>query len=169
MLNCFIILFRPLYAFEATLGCTLGVPWNYSVDYLTFQTGSKTPATSKMELIVTIVHGFQPVLIVTKRSVLNVVRVLDSTHITYIFVSQNWICSPHTENSQLSQMSKKTSGYYANTSTSKSLILNLFSVIVPLLYPLKTSENFRFSNVFRGIEMEHWLKMREWSVNSCLV
>ena len=145
-MNCFIILFRPLYAFEATLGCTLGVPWNYSVDYLTFQTGSKTPATSKMELIVTIVHGFQPVLIVTKRSVLNVVRVLDSTHITYIFVSQNWICSPHTENSQLSQMSKKTSGYYANTLTSKSLILNLFSVIVPLLYP---HENIRKLPVFQ--------------------
>ena len=34
--------------------------------------------------------------------------------------------------------------------------INSFSTNVPLLYPLKTSENLRFSG---GIEVEHWLKM----------
>ena len=29
-------------------------------------------------------------------------------------------------------------------------MVNPFSSNVPLLYPLKTSENFRFSDVFRG-------------------
>ena len=38
-------------------------------------------------------------------------------------------------------------------------LINLFSTNVSLLYPLKTSENPRFSDVFRGIEVEHWLKM----------
>ena len=34
--------------------------------------------------------------------------------------------------------------------------INPFSTNFPLLYPLKTSENQRFSG---GIEVEHWLKM----------
>ena len=36
--------------------------------------------------------------------------------------------------------------------------INPFTTNVPLLYPLKT-ENLRFSDVFRGIVVEHWLKM----------
>ena len=38
--------------------------------------------------------------------------------------------------------------------------INPFHAIVPFLYPLKTSENLLFSDVFRGggggIEMGHW-------------
>ena len=33
---------------------------------------------------------------------------------------------------------------------------NSFHVNVPFLYPLKTPENRRFSDIFRGIEMRHW-------------
>ena len=39
--------------------------------------GSRTAATSKMELFVIIVNGFQPLTIVTKRSILDVAAVLD--------------------------------------------------------------------------------------------
>ena len=38
-------------------------------------------------------------------------------------------------------------------------IFNPFSTNVPLLYPLKTSENQRFSDFPGGIDVEHWLKM----------
>ena len=37
--------------------------------------------------------------------------------------------------------------------------LNPFSTNVPLIYHLKTSENHQSLYVFRGIEVEHWLKM----------
>ena len=37
-------------------------------------------------------------------------------------------------------------------------LYNSFHANVPFLYPLKTSENQRFSDVFRGIEMGHWPK-----------
>ena len=36
---------------------------------------------------------------------------------------------------------------------------NLFSTIVPLLYPLKTSKSLRFLIFSGGIEVEHWLKI----------
>ena len=39
--------------------------------------GSRTAATSKMERFVTIVKGFQPLTIITKRSILDVAAVLD--------------------------------------------------------------------------------------------
>ena len=39
--------------------------------------GSRTAATSKMECFVIIVNGFQPLTIITKRSILNVAAVLD--------------------------------------------------------------------------------------------
>ena len=39
--------------------------------------GSKTAATSKMECFVIIVNGFQPLTIITKRSILDVAAVLD--------------------------------------------------------------------------------------------
>ena len=39
--------------------------------------GSKTAATSKMELFVIIVNGFQPLTTITKSSILDVAAVLD--------------------------------------------------------------------------------------------
>ena len=39
--------------------------------------GSRTAATSKMEPFVIIVNGFQPLTIITKRSILDVAAVLD--------------------------------------------------------------------------------------------
>ena len=39
--------------------------------------GSRTAATSKMEYFVIIVNGFQPLTIITKRSILDVAAVLD--------------------------------------------------------------------------------------------
>ena len=36
-----------------------------------------------------------------------------------------------------------------------------FHFNVLFLYPLKTSENLWFSDVFRGIETGHWRKMGE--------
>ena len=39
--------------------------------------GSRDAATSKMELFVTIVNGFKPLTIITKRSILDVAGVLD--------------------------------------------------------------------------------------------
>ena len=41
----------------------------------------------------------------------------------------------------------------------RSLNINPFSTNVPLLYPLKTSENTRFLMLSGGIEVEHWFKM----------
>ena len=42
-----------------------------------FRGGSRTAATSKMERFVIIVNGFQPLTIITKRSILGVAAVLD--------------------------------------------------------------------------------------------
>ena len=39
--------------------------------------GSRTAATSKMECLVIIVNGFQPLTIITKHSILDVAAVLD--------------------------------------------------------------------------------------------
>ena len=39
--------------------------------------GSKTAATSKMERFMIIVNGFQPLTVITKRSILDVAAVLD--------------------------------------------------------------------------------------------
>ena len=39
--------------------------------------GSRTAVTSKMERFVIIVNGFQPLAIITKRSILDVAAVLD--------------------------------------------------------------------------------------------
>ena len=40
--------------------------------------------------------------------------------------------------------------YIGNTASRTSVLLNPFSTNVPLPYPMKTSENRRFSDVFRG-------------------
>ena len=42
--------------------------------------------------------------------------------------------------------------------------INPFSTNVPIRYPQETSENLRFSDIFRGIGVEHWLKMGENSI-----
>ena len=42
-----------------------------------FRDGSRTAATSKVELFVIIVNGFQPLTIITKSSTLDVAAVLD--------------------------------------------------------------------------------------------
>ena len=53
--------------------------------------GSRTAATSKMERFVIMVNGFQPLTIITKRSVLDVAAVLDPPlhRITMINVTMN--------------------------------------------------------------------------------
>ena len=45
--------------------------------YVALQRRSRAAATSKMERFVTIVNGFQPFTIITKRSILDVAAVLD--------------------------------------------------------------------------------------------
>ena len=47
--------------------------------------GSRTAATSKMERFVSIVNGFQPLTIITKRSILDVAAVLDPPLLTLSF------------------------------------------------------------------------------------
>ena len=47
--------------------------------------GSRTGATSKMELLVILVNGFQPLTIMTKCSILDVAAVLDPPLIMGVF------------------------------------------------------------------------------------
>ena len=49
--------------------------------------GSRTAATSKMERFVMIVNGFQPLTIITRRSILNVAAVLDPLWISTALLS----------------------------------------------------------------------------------
>ena len=53
--------------------------------------GSRTAATSKMEGFVIIVNGFQPLTIITKRSILDVAAVLDPplNYMPYVIIP--WI------------------------------------------------------------------------------
>ena len=51
--------------------------WTQASKYTAFRGGSKTAATSNMELFLIIVHGFQPQTIVIKCSILDVAAVLD--------------------------------------------------------------------------------------------
>ena len=46
-------------------------------NYIALRGGSRTAATSNMERFVIIVNGFQPLTIITKRSILDVAAVLD--------------------------------------------------------------------------------------------
>ena len=41
------------------------------------------------------------------------------------------------------------------------VVIKPFWSSVPFVYPLKTSENLWFSDVFRGIGMQHWAKINE--------
>ena len=55
--------------------------------------GSRTAATSKMERFVIIVNGFQPLTIITKRSILDVTAVLDPPLLNLQFnaMDKSWI------------------------------------------------------------------------------
>ena len=48
-----------------------------AVFFIMIREGSRTAATSKMECLVIIVNGWKPLTIITKRSILDVVAVLD--------------------------------------------------------------------------------------------
>ena len=76
--------------FATTLNYTVVASWNYHVDYQTTQRGSRTTATSKMELFVTIV-SFHSLTIVMKISILDVAGVLNPTFNTDIFAFNSWI------------------------------------------------------------------------------
>ena len=55
--------------------------------------GSRTVATSKMELFVIIVNGFQPLTIITKSAILDVATVLDLPLIMMIMMLMNCFCA----------------------------------------------------------------------------
>ena len=50
--------------------------------------GSRTAVTSNMERFVIIVNGFQPLTIITKRSILDVAATLDPTLLSFHFLSE---------------------------------------------------------------------------------
>ena len=51
--------------------------------------GSRTAATSKMERFVIIINDFQPLTIITKRSILDVAAVLDPLLVRSVFHERN--------------------------------------------------------------------------------
>ena len=52
---------------------------------IVFRGGSRTAATSKMEHFVIMINGFQPLTIITKRSIKDVTAVLDSPLVLQYF------------------------------------------------------------------------------------
>ena len=67
---------------RATLTLNALIPYTGSKKILNdyfFRDGSRTAATSKVELFVTIVIGWKPLTIITKSSTLNIAVVLDLT------------------------------------------------------------------------------------------
>ena len=52
---------------------------------IVFRGGSRTVATSKMEHFVIMINGFQPLTIITKRSIKDVTAVLDSPLVLQYF------------------------------------------------------------------------------------
>ena len=54
--------------------------------WINFRGGSRTAATSKMELFVIIVNGWKPLTIITKSSILDVAAVLDQPTTTWSLV-----------------------------------------------------------------------------------
>ena len=79
-------------------------PSSNSLSWIIFRGGSRTAATSKMEHFLIIVNGFQPLTIITKRSILDVAAVLDPLLIlspfrifvldhfqrSYVFYTSHW-------------------------------------------------------------------------------
>ena len=55
-----------------------------------YQRSSRTAATSKMEVFVIIVNGFQPLTIITKCSILDVAAVLDPP-LCIVYKEMNWV------------------------------------------------------------------------------
>ena len=55
-----------------------------------FRGGSRTAAISKMERFLTIVNGFQPLTIITKRSILDVAAVLDPPLMLVFFMFNSY-------------------------------------------------------------------------------
>ena len=55
-----------------------------------FRGGSRTAATSKVELFVIIVNGLQPLTIITKSSTLDVAAVLDPPLTSFCFYNFNF-------------------------------------------------------------------------------
>ena len=71
-----------------TKGCNFSRPEGQNVKGV-FRGGSRTAATSKVELFVIIVNGWQPLTIITESSILDVAAVLDpplSTNLMYVFL-----------------------------------------------------------------------------------
>ena len=78
-----------------TLACVLGsylpyvdklkIPRNHIIPLRVIRGGSRTAATSKMELFVMIVNGFQPLTIITKCSILDVCSSSRSVSISILF------------------------------------------------------------------------------------
>ena len=63
------------------------IPPKISILQCKVRGGSRTAATSKMECSVIIVNGFQPLTIITKRSILDVAAVLDPPLKVFFFLS----------------------------------------------------------------------------------
>ena len=53
---------------------------------MVFRDGSRTAATSKMDIFVIIVNGFQPLTVITKGSILDVAAVLDPPLVLSLFL-----------------------------------------------------------------------------------
>ena len=68
-------LFAPFMLPERYSGISL--PFQISYSIMKSRGGSRAAETSKMERFVIIVNGFQPLTIITKRSILDVAAVLD--------------------------------------------------------------------------------------------
>ena len=64
--------------YAINISVTIGSMIPFSTNTLQFiRDGSRAAATSKMERFVIIVNGFQPLTIITKRSILDVAAALD--------------------------------------------------------------------------------------------
>ena len=81
----------PFYGWASTTsrvkpfrGGSLRFTIRFKMKSITSRCGSKTAATSKMELFVIIVNGFQSLTIITKCSILDAAAVLDLPRIDYV-------------------------------------------------------------------------------------
>ena len=105
--------------------------------------GSRTPATSKMKRFAIIVNGFQPLTYITEHSILDVAAALNlllsiflsntGERLSYIKLKPRWFWS------DAYFQSCQTNGVFLQKTVNR-----LF------WYPLNTSENPGFSDVFRG-------------------
>ena len=68
---------------------------SYFAGWSIFRGGSRTPATSKVELFVIIVYGWKPLTIITKSSTLDVATVLDPPLILQLFTISEVKCTKY--------------------------------------------------------------------------